>query len=289
MVKGSRIESTKRKVEPTDFFRGRKVLIATRHGKEKVIAPVLVELGMVPIQLSDFDTDQFGTFTGEVERQQDALATARLKIKEALRISGETLGIASEGSFGAHPQIGLIPADEEWLILIDTFNELEIFASHLSTHTNYSQQEVSSWGEVKMFADQIGFPVHAVILRSATSIQKGITTWEVLQKNSEELLLTGAISIETDMRAMFNPTRMEVIAKTAKLLAEKINAICPACHFPGFGVTQRIAGLPCHLCNRPTSLTLKLVKTCQHCSNQSEVLSPEGESCDPMYCNYCNP
>ncbi len=245
---------------------------------------------VIPIVIPHFNTDQFGTFTGEVERANDPLTTARLKIKDALRISGETLAVASEGSFGTHPQIGFVPADQELLLLIDTKNKLEIVASKISTNTNYAQQSVTTWEEVRSFAKEAGFPSHGVTLRSLTTLHKGISDWKLLQQTFEQLIVsTSSIQIETDMRAIYNPTRMKVIEETTQLLLDKINSTCPSCHFPGFDIQERVTGLPCRLCNSPTSFTFKLTYICQHCSYKSEKLFPDGDSCDPMYCNECNP
>ncbi len=276
--------------EPTTFFRGRKMVIATQHKKEQVIAPLFQELGIVPLVLPDFDTDQFGTFAREVERKQDALATARLKIQQALTLSGETLGLASEGSFGPHPQMGFVPADEEVLLLIDLENQLEIGVSKISTNTNYAQRHVSSWKELREFGIEVGFPTHAIILRTETRLQKEISDWQSLKDTFREIQLNGvAVQAETDMRAMFNPTRMKVIEKATYLLINKINSVCPVCSFPGFDIVERKAGLPCLLCQHPTSLTQSVIHGCRHCHHQLENLFPDGESSDPLYCLYCNP
>jgi hypothetical protein len=275
----------------TDFFHGRKLVIATQHQKEQVIAPLFKEeLGVVPMVLPGFNTDQFGTFTREVERTQDPLATARLKIEKALTLSGETLGIASEGSFGLHPQIGFVPADEELLLLLDTENKIEIFASKISASTNYAQRSVTDWEEAKNFAEEAGFPSHGVIIRNESSLQKGIIDWKELQRIFEQLkAASSAIQIETDMRAQFNPTRMKVIEETTRLLIDKINSVCPSCHLPGYSISERVPGLPCRLCGNPSSHTLRLIYECVYCHHQSTVFFPEGEHCDPMYCNECNP
>jgi hypothetical protein len=39
--------------------------------------------------------------------------------------------------------------------------------------------------------------------------------------------------VETDMRAMYNPSRMTVIQNATKKLVEKINSCCPQCNIPG--------------------------------------------------------
>lgn len=46
------------------MFKGRNLLIATKHEKEKVIAPILdKELGVNCFVVTNLDTDEFGTFT----------------------------------------------------------------------------------------------------------------------------------------------------------------------------------------------------------------------------------
>ena len=52
-------------------FSGRTLAVATRHGKERAIAPPFLEglpLAQVVV-VPDLDTDRFGTFSGEVERR----------------------------------------------------------------------------------------------------------------------------------------------------------------------------------------------------------------------------
>jgi hypothetical protein len=276
---------------PLNLFANRNLVIATKHGKESVIAPLFTHaFETKAITLSDFDTDKFGTFSGEVERKGDAYKTAGLKIKAALELTGDTLGIASEGSFGPHPQIGFIPADEEIVMLIDKENNIEIAASKISTSTNYAQENCSSWDEVRNFAIQAGFPSHGVILKSDDQIVKGIIAWEELQTSFIKLKHeVSSVTVETDMRAMFNPSRMKVIKKATELLVEKINSACPSCGYPGFAVQDRVAGLPCNGCGKPSSFSLKHVYRCGHCEFESEKLFPEGPACDPMYCESCNP
>lgn len=52
-------------------FSQRKLVIATKHHKEKVIAPLIEKvLGVECFVGKNFDTDTLGTFTGEVERKR---------------------------------------------------------------------------------------------------------------------------------------------------------------------------------------------------------------------------
>ncbi len=109
----------------TALFKNRRLVIATKHEKESVIAPLLEEaLGVSCFIIEGFDTDSWGTFSGEVERKQDPIATARQKCLKAMELSNCELGVASEGSFGAHPSLFFTSADDEFLIFIDKKNNL---------------------------------------------------------------------------------------------------------------------------------------------------------------------
>ena len=108
------------------MFQGRNLLIATKHEKEKVIAPILEkELGVKCFVSSDLDTDKLGTFTGEIERMDDPITTARNKCLTGMDLTNCDLAIASEGSFGPHPTMYFITADEEFLLFVDKKNYIE--------------------------------------------------------------------------------------------------------------------------------------------------------------------
>ena len=101
---------------------------------------------------------------------------------------------------------------------------------------------------------------------------------------------TKSIFIETDMRAMFNPTRMKNIELATLDLISKIQSFCPSCDTPGFEVIQAEKGLKCMYCNLPTELIRSHVYQCKKCNHQKEVMYPDGkEYADPTYCNDCNP
>jgi len=277
------------------LFAGRKLLIATKHQKEKVIAPPLeTALEIDCFVPENFDTDALGTFTGEVERGADPLSTARKKCRWAMEHSGCDLAVASEGSFGSHPFLFFARADEEWLVLIDEKNDLEIVTRELSTDTNFNGEAVGTEAELSAFAKTAGFPSHGLILRaekdSMTGLRKNITSWESLKQNFHELIALHARAyVETDMRAMYNPTRMSVIERAAYKLVEKIRSCCPQCNMPGFAITQAQPGLPCSWCRQPTRSTLYYLYSCVKCDYTKEKRNPDKGAEDPMYCDYCNP
>lgn len=278
------------------MFENRKLIIATKHHKERVIAPILEqELGVQCFIDETFDTDLLGTFTGEVEREQDAIETAREKCLQAMEKNNCDLGIASEGSFAPHPTLFFIHADDEILIFIDKKNDLEIIVRILSTETNFNATEIYSKEELKTFAYKAQFPSHALIIKKSKNdfegILKGISSWDIISTKCEELIkMFGSAYVETDMRAMYNPTRMKVIEKTTQKLVAKIKSCCPHCARPGFGITAIKEGLPCSLCGNPTQSIKSHLYECEKCSYTDEVLFPnEKETEDPMYCNHCNP
>ncbi len=280
----------------TVFFQDRTAVIATMHRKEQVIEPILTQSLGVKVEIpSDFNTDSLGTFTGEIPRPGSQIETARQKARMAMNLTGQTLGIASEGSFGPHPLIPWEASDLELVVLLDLEHQLEIVGQALSTRTNYQQQEISCWSEAKRFAQKAGFPEHGLIVRGLQNLDrcaKGIITWEALSRTIEEFLRSskGLIRIETDMRAQYNPTRMLVIEEATRDLVQKIQVPCPQCGCPGFGVTEKRSGLPCSLCRLPTANILKLISQCQKCQYREETKYPEGKmEADPATCSFCNP
>lgn len=278
------------------MFQNRILLIATKHQKERVIAPILEnELGVSCFVDKTFDTDALGTFTGEVERELDPISTVREKCLRAMKINNCELGIASEGSFGPHPTVFFISADDEFLIFIDALNNIEIIIRELSTSTNFNGKQIQNQKEPFEFTEQVKFPSHGLILRKSkdenTDIYKGITDIETLKKLFEQLYLKhNSVYVETDMRAMYNPTRMNVIEKATQKLVKKIKSACSQCQMPGFGITDAKKGLECSLCGSPTNSTRSYIYVCQHCQFIKEEMYPHNKTTeDPTYCDYCNP
>jgi hypothetical protein len=278
------------------MFQTRSLVIATKHKKETVISPLIEKaLGVTCFVNEDFDTDELGTFTGEIERIEDPVSTVKRKCLEAMELSQCDLGIASEGSFGAHPTFIFANADDEIMIFIDKKNNLEILAREISTSTNFNAKEIFKENELLEFATKAKFPSHGLILRKSkeenTEIFKGITNRKDLLHFYKKLSLKyPSVYVETDMRAMYNPTRMVVIESLTKKLIDKINSKCPNCNIPGFSVTEVKKGLPCELCGYPTQSTLSQFYECSHCHLIQERMFPNNkETEDPQYCDYCNP
>lgn len=279
-----------------NLFHNRSLVIATMHQKEAVIAPLLEKSFslncLVPTHLN---TDLLGTFSGEKERKDSPLVTARIKCELAMDELGCDLAIASEGSFGPHPFSFLSCANEELVLLVDRKNGIEIYGSALSTETNFDGTYADSISAALAFAKKVKFPTHALILKDkkeeATRIHKGIVNVSVLEELFELILsTTGKVWIETDMRAMYNPTRQTIIEKATQELVLKMKSLCPSCNHPGYWVVKGISGLPCDLCNRPTQSTLAHVYGCLKCDHKEQKLFPNHKTVeDPTFCDSCNP
>lgn len=282
-----------------ELFKNRTATLLTKHRKEDVIFPVLQEMGMHLKVEKTFDTDLLGTFTNEIARQGSQLETARAKALKAIEITGNPIGIASEGSFGPHPTIYFVPANIELVLLVDAENKIEIAGWEVSTDTNFSGGEVANYEEALAFANKIGFPQHGLVVKYPVSndenkiVAKGITSKKSLKAAVEEALKNssdGKAHLETDMRALYNPMRMKVIEKAALNLLNKIKSVCPQCSWPGFEITEWIKGLPCENCFLPTRGISKHIYQCKKCEFKKEVEYPYGEKyTEPQYCDFCNP
>ena len=279
-----------------DLFKGRSLAIATMHGKEQVIAPVIEKaLGVKAILPVNFNTDDFATFAGEKARYLTPLETAIAKAKKACELTGCTLAVASEGSFGPHPTLYFMSADDEVMVLVDTENDLHFKARLISTTTNFNGEAFNNWLDVKIFADKIGFPAHALIARQNAAdvedLTKGLNSWSLLESTVANYLTKyGSVFLETDMRAMHNPTRMNVIEQVTQKLLEVILNDCPRCKAPGYDICEVVQGLPCSECGSATKATLAYQYKCNSCNYASIKEFPNGKAYEnPQFCDYCNP
>jgi len=279
-------------VDSAPQFANRTAVLATMHGKEQVIAPLLAELGITVILPPEFNTDRFGTFSREVKRAGNQIEAARIKATEAMQLTGFRLAIASEGAFGPHPALPYLPCNRELVLLLDweqPDQPLEILGEALSTATNFAQAQVSSLAEALEFAQTVGFPQHGLMLKFADQWIKGITTEAELIRGIERALAQfPSATIETDMRACYNPKRMQVIRQATENLLQKIRQTCPNCGWPGFDGLEHQSGLPCAWCGQPTELTQAIIYGCQHCGHRQIRVSKPSQA-DPAHCSYCNP
>ncbi len=171
----------------TGAYMGKSCLLATMHDKQKAISPSFSNILQLQIEVAKIDTDQLGTFTGEIERKGSALDCVRQKCELAMNKTGVDIGIASEGSFGPHPFIPFIACDHEILYFIDRDRGFHLYQSLFSSKTNYYTEAISDSKRLKEFADQLLFPSHGLIVRpnkcqTKSMIFKGIQTLDKLEE-----------------------------------------------------------------------------------------------------------
>ena len=282
-------------LEPS--YAGGVIALTTRHGKERALGRVFAAGLGARLQLCDHDTDQLGTFSGEIPRLADAAATCRAKALLGMQATGLRLGLASEASFGPHPAMPMVPVGQELLVFIDQERDLCVLEQRLEWRTNYSHTLLEPDGELEPWLVQVRFPSHAVIARPATPqagvLFKGLHSSQALAEAIAACRRAdpdGRVWLETDMRAHCNPTRMRSIRRLGVALVRRLRTPCPACGSPGWGWLDTRPGLPCSECGTATELSLSEIWGCEQCGARREQPRRDGRlNADPGHCPWCNP
>jgi hypothetical protein len=289
--------SNDRKSFSVSTYFGCEIVLTTKHSKSIAIAPPFRDRLGARILEHALDTDQLGTFSGEVERKGTAFECARRKCEWSLDENGCDYGLASEGSFGPHPSVAFLSCDLEILYFIDRKRDFHLSLSHLSARTNYRMQALDSMDTLREFAEKTKFPAHALIVRPNHSahpnlIFKGINSIESLEDAFQQSLkrsTDGKVWVETDMRAHMNPSRMAVIGEIADKLARQLAANCPSCQSPGWGVVRVAKGLECGWCGQPTEWVKEEIFGCVKCRFEETASRSDGlKKAEPRHCSKCN-
>lgn len=281
-------------------FAGRRLCIATMHGKERVLQPVLEgALGVVcVVPGSGFDTDRFGTFSGTVPRTTSVEQAARAKAEAGMFVTGTDLAVASEGSFGPHPDAPMLASGMELVLFVDRRSKLVLGGHDVSLATNHAQRACHSVDDVVAFAGGIGFPAHGVMLAVGDpprATWSGASTVLELRRQAEAASAAAASErmpfvAAADMRAHRNPTRMQSIARAAETLVEHLRSACPSCGSPGFGAERTMIPLPCGVCGELTRVPGDNVLACLRCSHRERRPRNDGiTTADAGACDACNP
>ena len=266
-------------------------VLLTKHAKSVAVNAAFEEVLNATVMEHVINTDQFGTFVGDCPRAKSHLETVKDKCRIAIERLKAPLVLASEGSFGPHPQMGFIGQGIESLHFVDSENNFELTVSDSTTDINYHQKLISSVGECLQFAKKVGFPQQGVILvgRQGDNLLVKKDFW-----SEHELALTMqdltnyTVTIETDMRAHRNPMRMQHIFKVALKLAHRLNDLCPQCEAPGWGMIDVQKGLPCEHCGAKTPLASHTILGCTKCDfERKEPIKITHNSTE--FCQSCNP
>lgn len=277
------------------LYQKQHVAFLTQHGKAAWVAPSLEPaLGCRIVVTQGYDTDQLGTFSGEIAREQSQLATARTKAKIAMALTGARLGLGSEGAFTSDPFGGLIPWNVELLVWLDGVRGLEIVGMAQGPARSL-QRDIDALPDLVKVAVEAGFPEHHLMLRPHTArgapLVKGIHEWEALKQvflDCQAASGHGLVSVENDLRAFCNPTRQAMIQRASMDLLKKLQSACPRCAMPGFAITSHQPGLRCRDCHQPTRLAREYIWHCAACHHR-HCDPAHDHFADPARCDACNP
>jgi hypothetical protein len=289
------MSASKPQVHPHPYS-GRVIVLTTKHEKLSLMAPILEAELDLKVVLHEGDTDQYGAFTGEIERTLSPREAAIAKAKLGMIALGARLGIASEGSIGPDPMMPFSRSDIEYIALVDLDRDLEIVERYRSLRITAGETVTEPGFDISSFLAKVDFPKHKLIAKpndaeDAKSI-KGIGTVSDLEKAIYDLSAQsrdGQVLLQSDLRAHCSPSRQQNIIQATQLLARRVKALCPSCENPGFGETKYERGLDCYECGEWVSTAPKyLISACVKCSfeKRGEQLAMRA---DPSNCNGCNP
>jgi hypothetical protein len=286
------------KKKTSSIYKNKNFIVATMHKKEQALQKPFKEILGANVESFFIDTDSLGTFSLEIERKLSHLETAKEKCLRALKVSNNKFCISSEGSFGQDPRLPFLSMNFETLYVIDLENSVEFHVSNKTNHTNYCHESFSDLNSSKEFLDKALFPSHALIVKPQSisdtkllfkSIQDReslINAFDTCKKADPK----GLVLIQTDMRAHLNPTRMKFIENLAQNLADRLNAFCPECNSPGFGLKKYLKGKPCEYCGFETEEIEWELTGCIKCSfEEKKSYNPIKPFASAAFCLYCNP
>lgn len=279
------------------IYAGESIALTTLHKKERVIAPLFRHHLAAQVVVSAVDTDSLGTFSGEIERNGPPRQVAIAKARLGMSALGLSRGIATEGSFGPHPEIPFLSIHHELIVFIDTERRIEVVEQQLFPQSIYDSIEVASIADAEEFLVKNRFGSYGMIVQALTSSVvspvKGITTGSQLEKAIEHVQICSRddrVRVLTDMRAHFNPLRMWRIRSLTRALVRRLTQCCPDCAAPGWGVTGSKSGLPCQHCGAATAAIHYRISSCSACGFRQQLPRLDGKKVASIAeCSFCNP
>lgn len=270
--------------------------LTTKHQKSEALLTPCKEILGAHISEFFFDTDTLGTFSGEIPRKKTSRETVREKCLISIMHSTNPYALATEASFGPHPQNPFIPSHFEQIYFVDSIRNFELCVSKIFTNTNYFMGIASTLNELIEIAEKCFFPTHGIILKEHpyeknSVLIKDSMTYEDLHKGYHSLTTQKSnkkVIVETDMRAHRNPTRMNNIGALGYELFTRLLETCPTCHLPGWGIIEQLPGLECARCGFSTPLAKYNVYGCVSCPYKITHEIPQ-QAATPTVCPYCNP
>lgn len=278
--------------EVANPYRSATIVFATRHGKERQAGTAFQQqLDALVIAPDDIDTDQFGTFTGEIERTQTPLQAALAKALLGTALTGLPYALASEATYTS--TWGVLARHHELLLFHDAERDLTLTENTIVNVRGHGTTTVADPEGALAAAVRFGFPATRAIalVENGTVLvaRKGLAEPEDLVSAATELLAYGVpLHIEPDYRAHGNPQRRLVITALAERMAYRLTQQCNECRTPGWGVVGVQRGLACETCGEPTSGISGDIYGCAACG--TTAVSPRLHSTiSAQWCDACNP
>ena len=282
-------------------YAGRTAVLATKHGKLDQIAPAMRGVLGIEVVGVSIDTDQLGTFSGEIPRTLSELDCAIAKARLAMTERGSDLGMASEGTFSPHPDVPWLTTDRELVVLVDDQLDHVFWECAVSVEVTAITEMVDSEADLTSLALRADLPRHAVIVRPAVpsprsghgaeQIYKGIRRPSDLSSAVEASCAASGTChamVTTDFRAHCCPSRQIVIADAAERLAHRVASRCRECGAAGWGTVDSVRGVPCHWCGHHVPIVRAEIDGCWNCGVRIERSVGE-TAADPGMCDQCNP
>ncbi|GAB2633193.1 hypothetical protein GCM10027270_21900 [Nocardioides ginkgobilobae] len=303
---------------PEHPYRDAPAAVATRHGKTATLRSVLGGPGGLRLHTVPVDTDAFGTFTGDRERPGPAHDVVVAKAVAGAREGGYDVGLASEGSFGPDPALPLAVVQRELVALVDLRNGLRVVGRAAAVAAWTARVEIGATlrprDGARTVAERIDLARQAVVVRPAPApdpldlppgtarpvgalaqgdgISKGVVTRRRLVLAialAKEHSPTGAVVVETDLRAHVCPARRPVIRRAGLDLAHRLARLCRACGSAGVGTVRLDRGIPCRRCGDLTDEVRAVVHGCPACGHEEHTGQDGARRGDPARCSSCNP
>jgi hypothetical protein len=267
------------------------------HAKERAIAPPFRRvMGAEVMVAPNLDTDELGTFSGEVPRPDALVETALLKAEMVFRKLDVECALASEGSYGPIDRVPLNPGGLEILAFIDRKRGIRLVETLTTHRTNWRLQRFEAGDPERLLALKgMGFPEYGVFVGCNSDMNHPVkgglrTVDEVIAAMDREARRSddGLAVLYSDMRAHRNPTRMKVLRALSWKLAKRLASLCPSCRAPGFGPVDSRRGLPCEGCGEPTHWIDFEIDGCTACGHATARPRKDGRTvASKLSCKVC--
>jgi len=265
-------------------YAGAVIGLATMHDKGRAVAPPFRRLlGARVLEVTGLDTDQLGTFSGDIARPASPVEVTDLKARMTFEAMDVDCAIASEGSYAPIDRVPLNAAGVEIMTFVDRKRGVVVTETLTTQRTNWRMQRFAAGDpRVEDAATALGLPrCGAIVMRNddwSHPVKNLSTAAEVRAAIESEAPQSrdGLAVLIPDMRAHRNPWRMMAIRALAWRLARRLAHLCPSCGAPGWGHVHSPRGLPCESCGEPTDWIAAHVDGCSACGHAEARPRPDG-------------